>query len=230
MAVYANISAEKSYLSVGTLICHFTSNVNVDITPFKERSIAACTSVNAKPTEIPTFKATTHDFNGKEVEGWLKPLETMAPTFENHAGLPKVNFNLTLAIPNSDADKDGLKLQLGKWAILSIAIMVVLVAIIIGVVCIVKRWQRSSSRASEFNDDEDYEVNNQERTEMCTFFGAARNERNRPVIEVHRHSIHFDTLDELPPAYREYGDRSLQQPITTHIDLSYKSRRTGLFC
>ncbi|XP_065676676.1 contactin-associated protein-like 4 [Hydra vulgaris] len=228
MAIYANISANNSYLSVGALKCHFTNNVN-ELGSFKERSLAACLSVNAKPTELPTQKITTANFNGKQVEGWLKTIESTSATLENSI-LQKVNFNLTLAIPSNDADKDGLKLQLGKWAILSIAIMVVLVAIIIGVVCIVKRWQRSSNR-TEFDDDDEYQVSNQERTEMCTFFGAvARNERNRPVIEVHRHSIHFDTFDELPPAYREYGDRSLQQPITTHIDLSYKSRKSGFFC
>lgn len=237
-------SSNQSYFSVGNLHCEFPST-----TPpknlAKERILKACTSVHYKPTVRTTRKAQTFKQKGRTII-WTHnrrvDFKKNKPTTKVHIEKPNihnVNVNVTVEFPRKDdgqssnaKENDGLKFTLSVYAVIVIAVATIIVVIIIAVVVLVKRCQsRRRRRASSSVDesDDDYE-NHNETTEMCTFFGAvARSERNRPVIEVHRHSFHCDTIDELPPAYREFGD--IMQPIT-HIDLSYKPRKKnlGIFC
>lgn len=247
-------SGNRSFFTVGNLECQYNSRA-LPHNFSKIRVLKACTPLNQKPTSRTT--KTIPPLNQKETIWKLRRQPHKPYDYNrNHKPtprdvipvVPKVNVNLTLEIPKlnqrNDKSHDGLKFTLSVYAVIVIAVATVIVVIIIAIVVIAKRCHHSSSGSSSGSrrrrnrhdssmdsDDEERE----ERTEMCTFFGSfsrgAASDRNRPVIEVHRHSIHCDTLDELPPAYREYADYA-NQPITTHIDLSYKPRKKsfGFFC
>ena len=244
------MSANQSFFQVGNLECEFNSIVPSKVLS-KKRVLKACQRIDELPTAKPKNTNPTLS-QREEIMNWerrkkKKVFEFPRSTVKIHIIKPVVNVNFTFELPkisvkeskNEDGSKndddlkkdDGLKFTLSVYAVIVIAVATVIVVIVIAVVVIAKRCQRKRRRSTkEYESDDDFDTP-KESTEMCTFFGSvARSERNRPVIEVHRHSIHCDTIEELPPAYRGMGN--FTQPITTHIDLSYKSRKTGfgVFC
>lgn len=242
MMVSFKLSGNQSFFSVGDLECQYNSTT-IPQNLSKIRVLKACRPLNYKPTTRPLV--TDPSLKQKEnVMNWRRPNKPFEfgqkPT--NHAVLPvvpKVNVNVTVEIPKVDQaerPQDGLKFTLSVYAVIVIAVATVIVVIIIAVVVIAKRCQGNSSSNRRRRNDSLVDMEDEEReesNEMCTFFGSfSRADNNRPVIEVHRHSIHCETLDELPPAYREFTHHDFNQPITTHIDLSYKPRKKnfGVFC
>lgn len=234
------LSGNQSFFSVGNLECQYNSTASLHNLS-KIRVLKACRSLNY----IPTTRPVVTDLPLNQEENPMNYRQRNNPFAKNptkHVVLPvvpNVNVNVTLEIPKGsnqpERPQDGLKFTLSVYAVIVIAVATVIVVIIIAIVVIAKRCQGHSRSSRRHNDSLDMEDERGEHSnEMCTFFGSfSRADNNRPVIEVHRHSIHCDTLDELPPAYREFAHTDyVNQPITTHIDLSYKPRKKnfGVFC
>jgi len=235
------LSANQSFFSVGNLQCQFNSTVIVQNLS-KYRALKACTPLNQRPTTRPIV--TDPSLKQKQrILSWQKNkpfggLPSKTSGFGRRPFIPNVNVNVTVELPKilgkEAKPQDGLKFTLSVYAVIVIAVATVIVVIIIAIVIIAKRCQGLEGGSNSQNNETDLNER-EDSNEMCTFFGSysRSNNSNRPVIEVHRHSIHCDTLDELPPAYREFAAHDYgHQPITTHIDLSYKPRKKtfGLFC
>ena len=232
-------SSNQSFFTVGNLECEYNSTISAKTLP-KIRVLKACRPVNPSPTTVPrkTYETVTQlehviNWNRQRPFTFGRPTEkvpVVGPILRN------VNVNVTVELPNINMKEskreDGLKFTLSVYAVIVIAVASVIVIIVIAVVIIFKRCHgRRRSLRPDYESDDECDTP-RESTEMCTFFGSISSaDRNRPVIEVHRHSIHLDTLDELPPAYRAWNENNTH-PITTHIDLSYKSRKKslGIFC
>lgn len=252
MMMSFKLTANQSFFSVGALECQFNSTaIPQDLSKF--RALKACTSLDQKSTQRPVI--TDPSIKQKErILSWEKPKFNhggKGPGPRNNGGfvgpfVPNVNVNVTVELPKMSGDpKDGngLKFTLSVYAVIVIAVATIIVVVIIAIVIIAKRCQGipNDSVRSRNTSEESYGrggADDDGPNEMCTFFGSyqrSNQNSNRPVIEVHRHSIHCDTLEELPPAYREFGHEYIGHgghPITTHIDLSYKPQRKtlGLFC
>lgn len=240
------LTANQSFFSVGHLECQFNATA-IPQNLSKFRALKACTPLNQRPTSRPYVTNPSIKQN-ERILSWdrKKPNFNYGrknPTKEQgYVGpfVPKVNVNVTVELPKileKQSTEDGLKFTLSVYAVIVIAVATVIVVIIIAIVIIAKRCQglRNGGRATSEHDMDDYErEDGAAANEMCTFFGSYSrpSNSNRPVIEVHRHSIHCDTIDELPPAYREFAHGYGHQPITTHIDLSYKPHKKsfGMFC
>ena len=254
MMLSFRLTANQSFFSVGNLECQFNATA-IPHNLSKFRALKACTSLNQKSTNRPVVTDPSIKQN-ERILSWEKPKFNHggkgSTHNKNNGGfvgpyIPNVNVNVTVELPkimNSAKENDGLKFTLSVYAVIVIAVATVIVVVIIAIVIIAKRCQgfrdgSGGSRRNRGSDmDDGYDRDDEGTNEMCTFFGSYqrgsnRGSSNRPVIEVHRHSIHCDTLDELPPAYREFSTYEYgHQPITTHIDLSYKPQRKtlGLFC
>ena len=256
MMLSFRLKANQSFFSVGNLECQFNATA-LPQNLSKFRALKACTPLNQRSTRRPVVTNPSIKQN-ERILSWDKPKFNHgsggrgSSNHKNNGGfvgpfVPKVNVNVTVELPNSlnsrSGKGDGLKFTLSVYAVIVIAVATVIVVVIIAIVIIAKRCQglQDGSNGSGRNRDMDdsYDREDDVTNEMCTFFGSYqrggsnRGNSNRPVIEVHRHSIHCDTLDELPPAYREFGTHDYgHQPITTHIDVSYKPQRKtlGMFC
>lgn len=231
----------QSYFTVGNLECEY--NTQKDTSKLEKiRVLKACKPLNdVRTTEslytYPRLKQEEHVISFKRQKPHIShEVKPATKIIVNKPLIPNVNVNVTFELPNSKDDEkteSGFKLTISVYAIIVIAVCTFTVTLIIAIVVLYRRRNRRRSRRRNRNhDDLDADIQTDESSEMCTFFGSLSTrsscDRNRPVLEVHRHSIHCDALEDIPPAYRQYTD--YHQPIHTHIDLSYKSRKKGIFC
>lgn len=243
-------STGKSFFEIGDLQCHFKAG-NSKAPISEDRVLRACTPVNAPPTTQPAKRTELKEVQREHVLNWnRRKFNRLYPT-SNPFNRPNsqrnnnvqngnsVNVNFTVNTKTGEKPpvekSKGLTVTMSMLAVICISAAVVIVWAIIAVIVIVKRRNRRRRRRRDPMDSDSEEDYPQQ--EMCSFFSNLTKPRaaSQPVIEVHRHSIHCDTLEALPPAYRnqynyeldEYGEYAPQQ-ITTHIDLSYKPRKKSL--